>query len=129
MRQRRDGAHRERRAQQGAPPLLERPHRHNVGVHQGRLHERREPVVVDRLTEVHEQPRHLLGRRRHKVGPARVVVVPSNPVLLRPNHSGHGGVRGVTLSASAMSIGGSCNPIMPRDPRAQLDEGMQVHYL
>lgn len=65
-------------------------------MHEGRLHEWREPVVVDGHTEVREEPRHLLGRGRYKVGPTRVVVVPPDPVLLRSYDTSNGRVWGVS---------------------------------
>ena len=64
-------------------------------VDHGRLYERWQSFVVDRSAEVVEQARYLLWRRWDKIGAAWVVVVSSNPVLLRPNHTSDLLVRGV----------------------------------
>ncbi len=53
----------------------------------------RQPVIVDCVTEILEQSRNLFRGWRNECGPARIVVVPADPVLLRPKPPGNLAVR------------------------------------
>jgi hypothetical protein len=61
--------------------VLERVNRLDLGVEDRDLHERRQGLLVDRRTQVDEEPVDVLGRWWHEGGAAGVVVVPPDPVL------------------------------------------------
>jgi hypothetical protein len=84
---------------EGAPspavPVIERVDRLELCVHQRRLRQRRQRFVVDDGAEVVDKTIHFVRRRRHEVGPARVVVVSADPILRGTDASRDVPMRGV----------------------------------
>jgi hypothetical protein len=56
-----------------------------LGVNERRLHDGRQPVVVDRVAQITQQIRHCLRRGRDELGAARIVAVPADPILAGPD--------------------------------------------
>ena len=56
-----------------------------LSVDQRGLYQRGKEVGVNRFAEVFKQCNDLLMRRRHEIGPTRVVVVPTYPILSCPD--------------------------------------------
>ena len=82
-------------------PIVEWMNRLELRVHERRLYDRGEAVVVDGLAEIIEQRAYLLRRGRHEVGAARIVVVAADPVLPRPDLPGYGAVLGACYGLTA----------------------------
>ena len=66
-------------------PVFVRVNRLELRMRERRLDERRQCLVVAEGAEILEEGVHFLGRGRHEVRAAGVVVVAADPVLLRPD--------------------------------------------
>jgi hypothetical protein len=64
-----------------AIPIVERVNRLELCMRQRRLHEGRQQIGVERLTQITQQWRHELGRRWYEVRATRGIVVAADPVL------------------------------------------------
>lgn len=68
-----------------AVSVRERVHRLELGVNQGRLHDRRQVVTVEERAQVLQQSGHPIRRWWHERGRAGVEAVSANPVLFGPD--------------------------------------------